>query len=288
MKARQPFSAFSDLRRLPDFHGLELLHAGYRDHVYPRHWNEAFIIQLVEQGVNGFYCDGKTHTAHAGSIVLINAYEVHTGYSAGRVPLAYRSLYLTPDFLARACTQLSGGHAAAPLLSAHVIHDARLAGLIRQVHRAAQGLCDDLGFHTRLLQTVSHVLQRYVNSPLHAPAAGNETAAVQRAREYLHANYASNVSLAALARHSYLSPFHLVRTFRKAMGMPPHEYLTNLRIERAKQFLASGVPLSQVALQTGFIDQSHLHRRFKHLVGLTPGQFLKVSNFVQDRHATIH
>ncbi len=288
MNACQGYSAYNKLRHLPQFHGLELLEASYQDHVFPRHWNESFIIQLVEQGVNGFYCDGKVHTAPAGSIVLINAYEVHTGYSAGKVPLIYRSLYLTHDFLRRVCAQIDAGFETAPLLSAHVVHDARLAGLIRQIHGAAEGACDDLCVHTRLLQALSRVLHCYVNVPVRAPSAGHEMAAVRRAREYLHANYSQNVSLAELARHSYLSPYHLLRTFRKALGMPPHEYLTNLRIERAKRHLAAGIPISQVALQTGFIDQSHLHRRFKHLVGITPGQFLKMSNFVQDRKRAVH
>ena len=282
MNSRKPYAAFSKIRRLPDVQGLELLHAGYQSHVFPRHWNETFIIQLVEQGVNEFYCDGKTHTAPAGDIVLINAYEVHTGYATGPVPLTYRSLYLTPEFLSEFVGQMNEGRAVIPMLTAHVIHDPALARLLRQVHRVAEQGGANLRLQSVLLRALSRLLQRHSSRSFCAANACHENAAVGRAREYLHENFDRNISLAELARHSYLSPYHLLRTFRKTVGMPPHEYLANLRIERAKQFLTAGIPIAQVAHQTGFVDQSHLHRCFKNFVGLTPGQFLKMSNIVQD------
>jgi AraC-like DNA-binding protein len=288
MNTRKSYSAYSKIQQLPDFRGLELLHASYQTHVFPRHWNETFIIQLVEQGVNEFYCDGKTHTAPAGDIVLINAYEVHTGYATGPIPLIYRSLYLAPEFLAEIVGQIAEDRAGMPMLAAHVIHDPTLAHLIRRVHRAAEQGGTNLHMQSMLLRTLSRLLQRHATHPVRAANAGQEIAAIRRAREYLHENFDRNISLTELAEHSYLSPFHLLRTFRKSVGMPPHEYLTNLRIERAKQFLVAGIPIAQVAHQTGFIDQSHLHRRFKHFVGLTPGQFLKMSNFVQDCELAAH
>jgi AraC-like DNA-binding protein len=287
MNARTPYTPCSKLQRLPDFPGLELLHATHQTHVFPRHWNETFIVQLVEQGVNEFYCDGKIHTAPAGEIVLINAYEVHTGYATGPVPLIYRSLYLTPEFLTQIVGQMTEGRETTPLLAAHVIHDPGLARLIRQIHRAAEREEASLHLQSVLLRALSRLLQRHSNHRV-AIKTGRESSAVRRAREYLHDHFARNISLTELAHHSHLSPFHLLRTFCKTLGMPPHQYLTNLRVERAKRFLMAGTPIAQVAQQTGFIDQSHLHRRFKNFVGLTPGQFLKMSNFVQDCESAVH
>jgi AraC-like DNA-binding protein len=92
-------------------------------------------------------------------------------------------------------------------------------------------------------------------------------------REYLEAQYTENISLDAIARIANLSPFYLIRTFRKCTGLPPHEYLTQIRIARAKTLLAQGNAISQVADNTGFADQSHLTRYFKRIVGVTPGQY---------------
>jgi AraC-like DNA-binding protein len=93
-------------------------------------------------------------------------------------------------------------------------------------------------------------------------------------RHYLEAHYMDNPSLETLAQIAGLSPFHFVRVFRQATGLPPHTYLTQLRINRAKAQLQAGDPIADVAAATGFSDQSHLTRRFKRIVGVTPGQFV--------------
>jgi AraC-like DNA-binding protein len=55
--------------------------------------------------------------------------------------------------------------------------------------------------------------------------------------------------------------------------MAPHAYLNQIRLERARQLLSAGEPSAQVAAATGFVDQSHLTRRFKGAFGVTPGQY---------------
>jgi AraC-like DNA-binding protein len=61
--------------------------------------------------------------------------------------------------------------------------------------------------------------------------------------------------------------------FTKQVGLPPHVYLNQVRVNRAKQLLADGQPIALVAYETGFADQSHLTRHFKRLFGLTLGQY---------------
>jgi len=84
------------------------------------------------------------------------------------------------------------------------------------------------------------------------------------------------------ARVAGLSPCHLNRVFRRALGLPPHAFQTQLRVVRAGALLRRGWPLAAVAAETGFADQSHLTRRFKTVVGVTPGAYRERKN-VQDR-----
>jgi AraC-like DNA-binding protein len=65
---------------------------------------------------------------------------------------------------------------------------------------------------------------------------------------------------------------HLVSAFRARFGLPPHRYLTQLRVDEARRLLAEGRPPGEVAAAVGFADQSHLVRRFKALLGATPGR----------------
>jgi AraC-like DNA-binding protein len=80
--------------------------------------------------------------------------------------------------------------------------------------------------------------------------------------------------LAELARAAGASPFHLVRIFRKELGLPPHAYINQVRIRHAKDLLDAGVSLAAAAVSVGFSDQSHFGRHFKRTVGVSPARFV--------------
>ena len=63
--------------------------------------------------------------------------------------------------------------------------------------------------------------------------------------------------------------------FAREVGLPPHRYQTQVRIAQAKRLLICGVPLEQVALETGFSHQSHFGRHSKQIVGVTPEKICK-------------
>jgi AraC-like DNA-binding protein len=65
-----------------------------------------------------------------------------------------------------------------------------------------------------------------------------------------------------------------MRTFRRDVGLSPHAYLTQIRVEAAKKLLSEGASIVDVASDIGFTDQSHFTRHFKRITGVTPGQYL--------------
>lgn len=99
--------------------------------------------------------------------------------------------------------------------------------------------------------------------------------AVRRARAFLHDAVADKMTLDALAEHAGLDKFHLVRAFRAEVGLPPYEYLTHVRVSKAKELLQRGVLVAEAAQAVGFYDESQLHRHFRRIVGITPGRFAR-------------
>jgi AraC-like DNA-binding protein len=129
-----------------------------------------------------------------------------------------------------------------------------------------------------LLSVVARLATNHF-APGHAlGAARREHAAVARAKEWLDANFAQNVTIRELANLAGLSPYYLVRAFHKQMGLPPHRYQTNVRVNRARKLLMSGASPSEVAYDTGFCDQSHLTRCFKRTLGVTPGSYVAATS----------
>jgi AraC-like DNA-binding protein len=110
-----------------------------------------------------------------------------------------------------------------------------------------------------------------------APSPRPERAplAVRRAREFLQEHLDQKVTLDALAAHAGMDKFHLTRAFRHSLGAPPYEYLTHLRIARARQLLSDGMSAGETAYAIGLCDQSQLNRHFRRLMGTTPAHYAR-------------
>lgn len=99
----------------------------------------------------------------------------------------------------------------------------------------------------------------------------------RRARELLASDLHGELSLHDVALECGLSATYFARAFKRSVGTTPHGWLQNLRIETAKLFLADRqLKLAEIALNSGFADQSHFTRTFRRLVGMTPGAWRRL------------
>lgn len=265
---------------------LELLHATYITHAFARHIHTGFAIGIIEQGAEKFYYRGAEHVAPAGHVVVINPGEVHTGQAAGKNGWTYRMLYPEIALVQRAMAEVTGRPTDIPDFPQPVIRDDDIVERIRRLHLTLENpATTPLERESQFVSTLVRLISGHAEPALKLPPAGRERQAVRRVRDYLEAHYAENVLLDQLAALANLSPFHFLRAFRAETGLPPHAYLNQVRVERAKVLLAQGWPVVQVAVETGFTDQSHLTKRFKGIVGVSPGQYLLNRKNVQDKSA---
>jgi AraC-like DNA-binding protein len=98
--------------------------------------------------------------------------------------------------------------------------------------------------------------------------------ALKRVEEYIATHLDSALDVHELAALVHLSSFHFIRLFHKSVGLTPRKYVIQSRVMRARELLATtDLPLTEIALATGFSDQSHFSRRFHELVGVPPRAF---------------
>jgi AraC family transcriptional regulator len=94
---------------------------------------------------------------------------------------------------------------------------------------------------------------------------------LQHTIAYIKDHLEEDLSLATLAAVGETSPTHFARLFKQVTGLPPHQYVLRLRMERAQQLLAeTDLPLIEIALQVGCADQSHFTALFRTHFALTP------------------
>jgi transcriptional regulator GlxA family with amidase domain len=94
---------------------------------------------------------------------------------------------------------------------------------------------------------------------------------LRRVQDHIAANLGQKVTNQALAEVAKLSPSHFAKAFKDSQGVAPHRYILECRVKRTQELLATDLPLSEIAVEVGFSDQSHLTRWFREFVGVTPG-----------------
>jgi AraC family transcriptional regulator len=124
-----------------------------------------------------------------------------------------------------------------------------------------------------------HLLEKHgrLAKTIKFPSGKLSAGQLRRSLEFIHANLAEDLSIEQLADQAYLSAFHFARLFRNTVGLTPHQYILQNRIERAKRLItkSSYLNLTEIGLSVGFFDQAHFTKSFKRVVGTTPKAFLK-------------
>ncbi len=98
---------------------------------------------------------------------------------------------------------------------------------------------------------------------------------LESVKDYIKENVRENITVAQLAKKASLSDYHFMRVFKHYVGMSPYAYLINQKINLAQRLLLDGTPIIEVALELGFVDQSHLNRHFRPIVTMSPGKFVQ-------------
>jgi AraC-like DNA-binding protein len=183
-------------------------------------------------------------------------------------------LYPDTNLLQGVATELTERTRLVPSFSVQAISDNVLAHRVLELHQTLEDpRTPAIERESQLLWVLAQLIAQYANGRWTINRVGAERPYVKEARDYLNVRYADDITLRQLAAAVNISPFHLLRIFKAEVGVPPHTYLTQLRVKHAKRLLLRGLPTADVAAETGFCDQSQLTKRFKQFVGVTPGQY---------------
>jgi AraC-like DNA-binding protein/quercetin dioxygenase-like cupin family protein len=260
---------------------VEVLRTTYQSQTFARHTHDTYTLGLVVGGAGTFWCRGSERFAAKGDVVVIPPGEVHTGsVGVGADSLSYLAVYLPVDLAALHAEAVGSLGSEPPEFGAVVLRDPAVRRAYQALDRAI-AVFDEGAAQEAVCVAITELIRRHARRRTGETdrdvraRTGRRSRVVNIVREVLEDSFAraDETSLHVLAEKTGVTPFRVIRAFREATGLAPHQYLIQVRVERARQFLADGAVPSVVAAMTGFVDQSHLTYHFKKHLGITPGKY---------------
>jgi AraC family transcriptional regulator len=148
-----------------------------------------------------------------------------------------------------------------------------------QAELAAKTYCGSLYGESLALAFSVYLLEQYRDRTSKLPRVRGKLSALQLRQfvEYIHEHLSNDLSLVELANQLHLSPFYFTRLVKNSLGLSPHQYVLQTRIERAKYLISvpQRLSLAEIGLQVGFYDHAHFTKAFKQMVGVSPRQFFE-------------
>ncbi|MDP2121702.1 MAG: AraC family transcriptional regulator [Hoeflea sp.] len=258
----------SDFRRDSRLGGLEMFSASFRQYQYRRHSHPGYVIGVVTQESESFYCRGATHTAGPGDILLINPQSLHDGEAATDRGWSYRVFYPEEQHF----QGLS--RAGAPLrFRQSVVRDAGLAASIQRLHADMQGPADSLVVQQSWAEVMLCLAERHGEAAPSEAFTRGEPQRIAMIDEMLREEKLDVINLDEVARRVGWTKWHLVRSYKAAKGISPYAFHLECKLRRAKSLIDRGESLVTAASEAGFADQSHFARHFTKTFGFTPGRY---------------
>ncbi len=244
------------------------------DNEFGRHTHDSWVVGIVDSGTRSMTLGRERVVVPKGGLYVIPPGIPHACGPEPGCRQSYRALCLERGRMRRTVEEITGTEGE-PVFTGHVLEDQALTRLLEELFRVLDsGLPVEID--SVLLDFLSTLLVKHGSVAIREVAGDGTDGvpdAVKRARKHLLDNLTDNVRLEELARVAGLSPFYLQREFVRSYGVSPLEFLLRHRVKLAVELLSKGMPLADVALETGFYDQSHFNRQFKRIVGVSPGRF---------------
>jgi len=244
------------------------------------HFHDFHKMILFLSGHAAYCVEGKHYNLLPGDIVLVPQGCIHRPEIEEKLPYERIVLYLSPEYLSRLSSSdcdLQQCFRQAQEQYRYVLRPKDRFDTYARLFAALEQAVEDQEFGAELLRSsIFSQLLIAVNRDsmqgklLYLEAAGCDEKIVA-ILQYLNVHLSQPISIDSLAQQFYLSKYHMMRRFRNETGFTIHNYLTEKRLQLAKQELSAGQPAQNVCIHCGFQDYSAFSRAFKKRYGISPG-----------------
>jgi len=258
--------------KLKTLDSLEVLSFENQKAKYPSHFHETYCISLVEKGV---LLENELIVSED-KILISHPDEVHHNISLENI--SFSTFYVSQDVIDFISpfgrTSFQNKVIENPLLFN------RLNNLLHSIKEKK----DEKTFINNLNNAFNQIIfQLIINyGSVNPYSYESKSTIIIDLKTYISENLNLKLSLFELARMSGMSKFQFIRWFKSNVGMTPFEYILLKRVEYGRTLIKQGFPLVEVALDSGFYDQSNFSNYFKKYIGISPRMYQQSCNIFQD------
>lgn len=232
-------------------------------HSYKAHFHNEISIGLIENGSTQTEINGNTYELHEKTFLIIPPDLAHKCTPYNYKNWNFRMLYLTKEWF-KSAFSIQGADLKFDYMK---IGEDMFLDIIKLTDKFESETIN-IENETKLVNYISLLIN---NSSLQDSLCQNTNIKkINGIKEYIDNNYLKNIMLNNLSERAQISKYYLIRKFNEYYGLSPHQYITNLRINHAKKLLKNNMEFADVAVDSGFYDQSHFIKCFKEYTGVTP------------------
>ncbi|MFL1897473.1 AraC family transcriptional regulator [Aquimarina sp. 2-A2] len=246
--------------------GIEVKSATFIDKNFPFHFHQCWSLACIENGSENIAFNNSEFLVSKNALQLIPPYSIHKNWSNTNSPWTYKALYISDDVIKSVSKKINADYshlASFPYFLSYCTSEF-------EINEAS------------IFKILENLLLDALNGDAQSYFQKNTDNSFEDILNYLSLNYNQSITLEMLEQTFKVNKFKLQKSFKKSIGLTPLEYLTTIRIENSKKLFYTDVPLVEIALESGFYDQSHFTHSFKKYVGVTPGNYKKNSKILQD------
>lgn len=241
---------------------------------FPNHFHDHYVIGLMEAGERLMTVNNRDFPIGPGDLLTFNPQDNHACEQTDGGGMNYRCLNIKPGIMKAAASEVIDAEGL-PKFKAPVLYRTELAVNFHELHEILMSGAAVLHKEELFLLFMRQLLK--VHAELSSqPVRASSRKEVEEVCAYMEAHYTERISLEMLGKIAGLNKFTLLRTFTRHKGITPYRYLETVRINKARTLLEQGLEPAEVALRTGFSDQSHFSGFFSRFTGLPPKQYQSI------------
>ena len=253
----------------------------------PLHWHSEFEMNYMVKGCAEFICGDLKFAAGKGDIVIISPNLLHAIYPKDNSGQLFDTIVFSPEMIGFAANDrcaaecirpiASGGFSAVHITKDHIYYD-ELKTTAENIFSCAKGNSSklDMLMKSELLR-LFWLLENVGDITPAASPKNQRSEFIRPAIEYINENFGENITVEKLAEILHISKSYFMNRFKQAAGVSAVEYIIQLRIKKACEFLIrTDKTVTEISFECGFKNLSNFNRQFRKIIGCTPNEYRKI------------